>query len=37
VAAVARLVIEDKALEGEEGEDGGAEPQMELTEGNEEE
>jgi len=38
VAAVARLVIEDKALgEGDEGEEAGAEPQMELTEGGEEE
>ena len=38
VAAVARLVIEDKALgEGEEGEEAGAEPQMELTEGSGEE
>ena len=36
VAAIARLVIEDKALEVEEGEDGDAEPQMELTEGAEE-
>jgi DNA gyrase subunit A len=33
VAAVARLVIEDKALETDEGEEVGAEPQMELTEG----
>ncbi len=37
VAAVARLVIEDKALETDEGEDAGAEPQMELTEGSDEE
>ncbi len=37
VAAVARLVIEDKALESDDGEDAGAEPQMELTEGSGEE
>ncbi len=37
VAAVARLVIEDKALEADEGEEVGAEPQMELTEGSEDE
>lgn len=36
VAAIARLVIEDKALEVEEGDDGDVEPQMELTEGAEE-
>ena len=39
VAAVARLVIEDKELLADDGggEDGDAEPQMELTEGSEEE
>ncbi len=37
VAAVARLVIEDKALPADAGDEGTAEPQMELTEGGEEE
>jgi hypothetical protein len=36
VAAVARLVIEDKEVPADAGDDGTAEPQMELTEGSEE-